>query len=214
MKKAAAWQRLIQKQSQTKKSARAAFCTLRISFILDFLYKKEGVWLKSFKGVTGRLMEKKSHGSFTIEARPLGARPPGEGDKNTGPSRRQRQVAEEVRVGLARLLASFPLVQKNTAGDKDTALLKTEISITVSEVQMSRDLRHARVYCLPLGQETVPADVLADLLNAEAPFLQNELKRQCTLKFLPRLRFLVDTSFDKADTIHKTLYHLHDVTKT
>lgn len=121
------------------------------------------------------------------------------------PSRRQLQVAEVVRVALSRELISFPLVQKNKTGEKNLAHFKTEVSITISEVQMSRDLRHARVFFMPLLKDSVTPRALADILNSEAPFLQDALRSACALRFVPRLRFVVDTAFEKASSIHQTL---------
>ena len=78
-----------------------------------------------------------------------------------------------------------------------------EAHLTVSEVRVSRDLRHAVVYVSELG-----GDVREELLEAlarAAPFLRGETARQIHLKYAPNLSFQADPSFAEAARIDSLL---------
>ena len=68
--------------------------------------------------------------------------------------------------------------------------------MTVTEVRMSPDLRHATVFVEPLGGGHAPEVVKA--LNRHAKFLRGRLGRTIDMKFTPDLKFLHDESFDEA----------------
>ena len=102
------------------------------------------------------------------------------------PSQRQRRVNETLRHALAELLGRREL--------RDPAL--ADRSITVSEVQVSPDLRTALVYVSPLGGGD-PEAVVEGLARA-APHLGAQLARMVRLKSMPRLSFVADRSFDDA----------------
>ena len=72
-----------------------------------------------------------------------------------------------------------------------------EISVTVTEVRMSPDLRHAVCFVTPLGGEHVPEVVAA--LNRASRLLRGRLGRMVDLKFTPDLKFIPDDSFDEAE---------------
>ena len=110
------------------------------------------------------------------------------------PSARQLRVGEEVRHGLARILARGEL--------RDPAL--AEATITVTEARMSPDLKHATVFVMPLAGAHAP-EVLAGLKRS-APFLRGQLAREVELRFSPTLAFLLDTSFEHANRISELLH--------
>ena len=110
------------------------------------------------------------------------------------PSQRQLRVAEQVRHLLAEHL---------TRGDLHDRHLEP-VSVTVSEVRMSRDLRHAQVFVAELGEEIQPATL--DSLARVAPFLAGRLAREMNLKYAPKLRFEPDTSFSYAAKIDSLLH--------
>jgi ribosome-binding factor A len=87
-------------------------------------------------------------------------------------------------------------------GDLHDRHLET-VSVTVSEVRMSRDLRHAQVFVAELGEEVQPATL--DALARVAPFLAGRLAREMNLKYAPKLRFEPDTSFSYAARIDSLL---------
>ncbi len=77
------------------------------------------------------------------------------------------------------------------------------VSVTVSEVRVSPDLRNATAYVVPLGGNHQD-DVIA-ALNRAAAFLRGCLGRSIRLKYTPGLHFELDDSFDQAGHIHKLL---------
>ena len=70
------------------------------------------------------------------------------------------------------------------------------VSITISEISISPDLSNARVYTIPLGGEN--SDIVLPALNRLAPVIQREVAARVHLRRVPRLKFLLDDSFDNA----------------
>lgn len=106
-----------------------------------------------------------------------------------GPSQRQLRAGELMRHALVEILREEDF--------NDEAL--TGVSVTVTEVRMSPDLRHAVCFVEPLGGEH--ADVVVKALNRHAKFLRGRLGRLIDMKFTPDLKFLHDESFDEAARI-------------
>jgi ribosome-binding factor A len=65
--------------------------------------------------------------------------------------------------------------------------------ISVSGVEVSRDLAHARVYISVLGGEEAVSETLK-VLNKAAGFLRHQLGQRMRLRVIPQLRFLYDAS--------------------
>ncbi len=65
--------------------------------------------------------------------------------------------------------------------------------VTVTGVEVSRDLRNARVFVSILGSEEEMKTSL-DVLNEASGFIRNCLKTRVILKYLPALRFYYDSS--------------------
>ncbi len=78
-----------------------------------------------------------------------------------------------------------------------------EVPVTVTDVEVSPDLRNATVFIMPLGGEGA-GDVL-DGLRRAMPFLRRELGKAIRLRYTPDLHFKVDTSFDEAARIERLL---------
>jgi ribosome-binding factor A len=78
------------------------------------------------------------------------------------------------------------------------------VSVTVTEVKPSPDMRHATVFVEPLGGQNAQTIIAA--LNRHRGFLRGELGRTITLKFTPELRFVEDTTFAEAERIAKILH--------
>ena len=108
------------------------------------------------------------------------------GRRDAGPSQRQLRAGELVRHALADILREADIT--------DDAL--TGVSVTVTEVRMSPDLRHGTAFVEPLGGAH-PGEVGA-ALNRHARFLRGRLSRAVELKFIPELRFVHDESFADA----------------
>ena len=106
-----------------------------------------------------------------------------------GPSQRQLRAGELMRHALVEILREEDF--------NDEAL--TGVSVTVTEVRMSPDLRHAVCFIEPLGGEQGGEVVKA--LNRHAKFLRGRLGRSIDMKFTPDLKFLHDESFDEAARI-------------
>ncbi len=114
-------------------------------------------------------------------------------DKGRAPSQRQLKVGELIRHALAEVFARGEIV--------DDVL--TQYSLTVSEVRMTPDLKLATVYVLPLGG-TGAEDVVAHL-EKHKRFLRGELAQRVSLKFMPELKFKIDTSFAASKRIDELL---------
>ncbi len=105
------------------------------------------------------------------------------------PGQRQLRVGEELRHALAEVLGRDEL--------RDPAM--QGVSVTVSEVRVSPDLRHATAYVMPLGGRDV-SDIIA-ALNRAAAFIRGRVSRMVNLKFAPSFVFEADTTFDEASKI-------------
>lgn len=116
---------------------------------------------------------------------------------DAGPSVRVLRVGEQVRHVLAELL------QRGEA--HDDVLARHVISVT--EVRMSPDLRHATVFIKSLLGADEPAVLQA--LRQNSAFLQREVARRVRMKYAARLKFLADESFDTASHIDKLLRNPH-----
>jgi ribosome-binding factor A len=103
------------------------------------------------------------------------------------------RVGETVRHALSDIL-SRDIVQ-----DPDL----TGVSITVCEVQVSPDLRNATVFFLPLGGENRKEVEAA--LNKTSGFIRGLLSKTIHLKYMPKLKFELDRSFDEASRISALL---------
>jgi ribosome-binding factor A len=77
------------------------------------------------------------------------------------------------------------------------------VSVTVTQVRPSGDMRHATVFVEPLGGRDGPKIVAA--LNRHKGFLRGEMGHLIKLKFTPELRFVEDTSFAEAEKIETIL---------
>jgi ribosome-binding factor A len=110
-----------------------------------------------------------------------------------GPSQRQLRVGELVRRTLSDVLMRGDVHEPDLAG----------VSITVSEVRMSPDLRIATVYVLPLGGGDVKTIIKA--LARSAYELRRAVNKAVKLKFSPELRFLADETFDQMDHTREML---------
>ena len=107
--------------------------------------------------------------------------------------KRQLRVGEELRHALADLLMRAEI------RDPDLA----NVSVTVTAVDVSPDLRHATAFVLPLAGANQAAVV--DGLNRVAKWLRGQLARRVQLRYTPALDFRLDHSFDQVDRIEALL---------
>ena len=108
-------------------------------------------------------------------------------------SQRQQRVAEEIRHVLANIIQRGEL--------KDPQLM--DLSVTVSEVRVSPDLKNATAFIAPLGGGS--SEALATAMNRAAPFIRMRLGKELSLKYLPKVIFEADKSFDYAQKIESIL---------
>ena len=108
-------------------------------------------------------------------------------------SQRQLRVGELVKQNLGELFirneAKIPEINSKL--------------ITVTEVRMTPDLKTARVYVIPLGgietKETVK------ILTEYAHLVRKALSKRLDIKFLPKLTFVEDNSFEYAEKIERLI---------
>ena len=106
---------------------------------------------------------------------------------NSGPSQRQLRVGELIRRALSEIL------MQGIIHDPDL----NRISVTVSEVTASPDLKIATAYVCPLGGEG--GEDLIALLAKNKSEIRRSISKKLTLKYTPDLRFRIDETFDRMD---------------
>lgn len=103
-----------------------------------------------------------------------------------GPSQRQLRAGELIRHALVEVLREANIQDETLEG----------VSVTVSEVRMSPDLKHAMCFVERLGGGEWGEVVKA--LNRHSKFLRGRMGRLVDLKFTPDLKFRHDESFEAA----------------
>ena len=108
-------------------------------------------------------------------------------------SQRQLRVGELVKQNLGELFirneAKIPSVNSKL--------------ITVTEVRMTPDLKTARVYVIPLGG--VDTKEIVKILTENSHLVRRALSKRLDIKFLPKLTFVEDNSFEYAEKIEKII---------
>ena len=108
-------------------------------------------------------------------------------------SQRQLRVGEMIKQSLGMIFlkneAKVPNLETNT--------------ITVTEVRMSQDLKIAKTYVLPLGG--VDADEKIEKLKENSFLIRKTLSQKIIMKFLPKLLFRKDDSFEYAERIENLI---------
>ncbi|WP_265516095.1 30S ribosome-binding factor RbfA [Nitratireductor luteus] len=113
---------------------------------------------------------------------------------STGPSQRQLRVGEQVRHALSEVL------QRGEVNDPQLA----SAVISVTEVRMSTDLKVATAYVSPLGAGD--KDEVVTALNRNARFIRGKVTPSLRqMKYMPELRFRIDTSFENFEKIDRLL---------
>ena len=115
----------------------------------------------------------------------------------TGYSRAER-VADQIRIEVADILLRKirdPRVR----------------SVTVTDVELTNDLRIARVFVTALGSESETKDVFAGLSKASG-FIRSELGRRLSLRYLPEVVFVKDLSGPRGDRVLQLLDEIHEKT--
>ena len=108
---------------------------------------------------------------------------------------RQLRVSAQIRSALAEILQRGHF--------REESLIKSAHKITVTEVRISPDLKHATAFVMPLGGKDI--DVLIPALNQEAYHIQSEIGHHLRLRHTPKMRFVSDDSFDQVEKIDRLL---------
>ena len=114
-----------------------------------------------------------------------------------GRSVRLLRVGEQVRHVLSELLQR---------GDVHDPVLQSHL-VSVTEVRMSPDLRHATVFVKPLLGEDEEAVLKA--LRQNTAYLQREVAQRVQTKYAAKLKFVADESFDEGGHIDRLLRSEH-----
>jgi ribosome-binding factor A len=108
-------------------------------------------------------------------------------------SQRQLRVGEMIKQSLGMIFlrneAKVPNLETN--------------AITVTEVKMSQDLKIAKAFVLPLGGKN--AEEIVNILKEFSFLIRKALSKKITIKFLPKILFAKDESFDYAEKIEKLI---------
>ena len=114
--------------------------------------------------------------------------------RNNAPfSQRQLRVGELIKQSLSQIFLR---------DEAKVPSLETR-NITVTEVRMSPDLKNARAYVIPLGGKD--ADKIVDKLTEFSHLVRKALSKKVDMKFLPKVSFIADQSFDYAEKIEKLI---------
>ena len=114
-------------------------------------------------------------------------------DNNTPFTQRQLRVGELIKQSLGQIFL------------RDEAKVPTmeTKNITVTEVRMSPDLKNARAYVIPLGGKD--SEKTISILTKFSYLIRKALSKKIQMKFLPKILFINDKSFDYAEKIEKLI---------
>ena len=108
-------------------------------------------------------------------------------------TQRQLRVGEMIKQALGLIFIK---------GEAKIPNLETNL-ITVTEVRMSSDLKSAKAFVLPLGGKDSKKTV--DLLKEFSYIVRKALSKKIEMKYLPRVSFIEDRSFEYAEKIEKLI---------
>tara|TARA_B100000029_G_scaffold388535_1_gene384754 strand:+ start:276 stop:644 length:369 start_codon:yes stop_codon:yes gene_type:complete len=108
-------------------------------------------------------------------------------------SQRQLRVGEMIKQSLGQIFLR---------DEAKVPTLETK-NITVTEVRMSPDLKNARAYVIPLGGKDT--EKIVNILTEFSYLIRKALSKKIDMKFLPKVSFVSDKSFDYAEKIEKLI---------
>ena len=114
-------------------------------------------------------------------------------NNNAAFSQRQLRVGELIKQSLGQIFLR----------DEAKVPSLTTKNITVTEVRMSPDLKNARAYVIPLGGKDTENTV--NILTKFSYLIRKALSKKIDMKFLPKVSFVSDESFDYAEKIEKLI---------
>lgn len=81
--------------------------------------------------------------------------------------------------------------------------------VTITAVEITGDLRHAKVFFTAFGEEAARRNSMKGL-QSSIPFLRRELGKCLRLRVVPELQFVYDTSLDYGNRIETLLKEIHN----
>ncbi|HSW39275.1 MAG TPA: 30S ribosome-binding factor RbfA [Acidobacteriota bacterium] len=112
------------------------------------------------------------------------------------PSRRPKRLALQIQHEISSMLS-------RDLKDKRVGF------VTVTGVQMTPDLRHAKIFVSSMGSDNEKKESL-DALKYASGWIRHELGRRIRIKYLPEISFFADTSQDYGDHIDNLIQKIHD----
>lgn len=101
------------------------------------------------------------------------------------------------------------LLQRELGSIIDRELSFDGAMVTIHQVDVSPDLRNARVYLAAIGAAVDPRAIVARL-DENRPMLQRALAKRVTIKYTPILRFYYDDSFERGTRVIRILNEIDD----
>lgn len=115
------------------------------------------------------------------------------GKKSHGPSQRQLKAGEVIRKALAEVFLTSDIQDPELSG----------VTLIVTEVNVSPDLRNAKAYISPLNMDDGAGAVEA--LRRHRKFLRGEVTRRVRMKYMPDIDFALDLAFEHYSRIDELL---------
>lgn len=112
------------------------------------------------------------------------------------PSHRQERVAQEVRYYISSVLMKGDIPPLYTA---DGELMILPSPVTITDIKVSPDLKHATLYVMPLGGENQEETIA--FLKASAGYFRKELSQKLQLRVVPKLSFQIDLAFEASQKL-------------
>lgn len=115
------------------------------------------------------------------------------------PSTRQLKVGQEIKSILSEIF-----IKQDIYDPKTFQIME----VTISEVQVSPDLRNATVFFTPLAGKG--KNTAGEVLNSMAGKMKGEIGKRMHIKRIPSLFFKLDESFEKAGKLNDIIYQTKD----
>ena len=122
---------------------------------------------------------------------------------NRAPSKRQFKIAELIRKAVVEVFLHGKIYNVELS----------DISITVSEVRVTPDLKTAIVYVVPL-EKKFDQSTFITMLREQEKNIRFEVTKIINLKFSPKLIFKFDDSFDRAEKLEKIFEEIRQQPKS
>ena len=118
-------------------------------------------------------------------------------ENDGGPSQRVLRVGENIRHALSDIFLRGEIRDPTLEG----------VSVTVTEVRCSPDLRNATIFVMPLAGKN--EQKVVEGLNENVKFIRGQLSKMVRMKYLPNLKFISDYSFGTVDHMEDLLNSAH-----